>query len=97
MGGTPPVDSSTSTTIGERDIIEKASENQEVTPDIRKKLDEESQSDGTISNKVISKIKSWKKEAAENLTLSKPTNENSDGETSKTGNTLTKEEEESES
>jgi hypothetical protein len=68
----PPVEPS-STTKGERDIIEKASENQEVTPDIRKKLDEESQTDGTISGTVISKIKSWKKEATENLTLSKPT------------------------
>ncbi len=72
LGDTPPVEPS-STTKGERDIIEKASENQEVTPDIRKKLDEESQTDGTISGTVISKIKSWKMEATENLTLSKPT------------------------
>ncbi|MGV8949133.1 MAG: DUF3035 domain-containing protein [Candidatus Paracaedibacter sp.] len=69
-------------TVGERDIIEKSSKDQEVTPDIRKKLDEESQSDGTIPNKVISKLKSWKKEAAENLSLSKTAQGNSDKEDS---------------
>lgn len=96
LGDTPPVEHSASTTKGERDVIEKASENQEVTPNIRKKLDEESQSDGTISNKVISKIKSWKKEATENLTLSKPAKENSDKEVSETDGEPTKDEEEEE-
>lgn len=72
LGDIPPAEPTASPTKGEKDVIEKASENQEVTPDIRKKLDEESQSDGTISSKVIAKIKSWKKEAVENLTLSKP-------------------------
>jgi hypothetical protein len=96
LGDTPPAEPSASTTKGERDVIEKASENQEVTPDIRIKLDEESQSDGTISSKVITKIKSWKKEAAENLTLSKPVQENSDGEVSENENKPTKDEEEEE-
>jgi hypothetical protein len=67
-------------TTGERDILEKSSKDQEVTPDIRKKLDEESQSDGTI----ISKIESWKKEAAKNLSLSKTVQESSDKENSAT-------------
>jgi hypothetical protein len=93
LGDTPPVEPSVSTTIGERDIIEKASENQEITPDIRKKLDEETQSDDTISHKVIAKITSWKEEAAQKLNLSKPSRENSDGEDPETGNSLTKEEE----
>lgn len=71
FGDTHSVDTSPSSTKGEQDIIDKASENQEVTPDIRKKVDEEAQADGTISNKIISKIQSWKKEASDNLSLSK--------------------------
>lgn len=78
---------------GERDLIEKSSKDQEVTPDIRKKLDEESQSDGTIPNKVVSKIKSWKKEASENLSLSKPAQENSGKEVSEDKEKATKSEE----
>jgi len=56
--------------IEETDIVEKASENQEITPDIRKKIDEEAQADSSISGTIIEKIRSWKKEASENLTLS---------------------------
>lgn len=71
LGDTSPVDTSTSTTKGERDVLEKASENQTVTQNIRSILDEESQTDSTVSGKVIARIQSWKKEAAENLGLSK--------------------------
>jgi hypothetical protein len=81
LGETRAVDLPAST-AGERDVIEQSSKDQEVTPDIRKKLDEESQSDGTISNKVISKVKSWKKEASENLSLSKSAQKDSDQEDS---------------
>jgi hypothetical protein len=55
----------------EKEVIDKASESQEVTPNIREIVDEESQVDTTVSGKIISKIKSWKKEAIDNLDLSK--------------------------
>lgn len=71
FGDDHSVDTSTSSAVGENDLIEKASENQEVTPDIRKKVDEEAQtdSDGSIPGKLIAKIKSWEP----NLSTSKPT------------------------
>jgi len=94
LGDTLPTGSTASTTKGEKDVIEKASENQEITPDIREKLDEESQSDGTISGKVIAKIKSWKKEAVENLTLSKPNQKKPDGNLPESEDEPTKNEEE---
>lgn len=94
LGDTLPTESAASTTKGEKEVIEKASENQEITPDIRQRLDEESQSDGTISGKVIAKIKSWKKEAVENLTLSKPTQKELDGNVSESEDEPTKIEEE---
>lgn len=99
LGDAPPVETSASLGKGEKDVIEKASENQTVTPDIRKKLDEESQSDSTISGKVISKIRSWKKEAADNLTLSKPDKEGEDIDTrtAQSDNNPPEEEEEPES
>lgn len=71
LGDDHTADTTPSSSKGEKDIIEKASENQEVTPDIRKKLDEEAQADSTISGKIISKIQSWKKEVADNLGSSK--------------------------
>lgn len=92
LGGSHAVDLPAST-AGERDVIEKSSKDQEVTADIRKKLDEESQSDGTISNKVISKIKSWKNEAAENLSLSKTSQGNFDKQVSEDKDKVTKNEE----
>lgn len=58
-----------STSDGEQELIEKASENQEITPDIRNKVDQEAQAEDSISGKVVSKIRSWKKEATDNLTL----------------------------
>jgi len=64
---------------GEQDLIEKASENQKITPDIRKKVDEEAQDDSSISGKIISKIQSWKKQAADNLSLDKKDEDGSDG------------------
>lgn len=94
LGDTPPADLSASASKGEQDIVEKASENQTITPNIRKKLDEESQSDGTISGKVISKIQSWKKEATDNLTLSKPAKENVDEDISENDSEVVKDEEE---
>ncbi len=72
LGEEHSIDTSLSTAKGERDIIEKASENQPITPNIREVVDEESQTDSTVSSKVISKIRSWKKEAAQNLGLSQP-------------------------
>ncbi|MBX9806145.1 MAG: DUF3035 domain-containing protein [Alphaproteobacteria bacterium] len=60
-----------STSKGEKEIIEKASENQNVTPNIRSLVDEESQTDSTVSGKVIAKIKSWNKEITQNMSLSK--------------------------
>lgn len=97
LGDTSPIETSVSLAKGEKDVIEKASENQTVTPDIRKKLDEESQSDSSISGKVISKIRSWKKEAADNLTLSKADKEDLDANVSQNDDTPPKEEEEPES
>lgn len=47
----------------EKSVIEQASENQEITPDIRKKVDEEAQAQDTITEKVKAKIK----EATKNL------------------------------
>lgn len=63
---------------GERGIVEKASENQAVTPDIRKIVDEEAQADSTVSGKVISRIQSWKKEASKNLGLSNSSEESTE-------------------
>ena len=97
LGDAPLVETSASLTKGEKDIIQKASENQAITPDIRKKLDEESQSDSTISGKVISKIQSWKKEAADNLTLSKPDKADMNADLSENDNKPTQQEEELES
>ena len=57
---------------GEKDVVEKASEKQTATPNIRTIVDEEAQADSTVSGKVINKIQAWKKEASENLGLSKP-------------------------
>lgn len=54
----------------EQDILKKASQDQVVPSDIRTTVDEESQADSTVSQKLIHKIESWKKEAAENLGLS---------------------------
>jgi type IV secretory pathway VirB10-like protein len=71
LGDTQPVNTSPSSTKGEQDLLEKASEHQEITPNIRQKVDEEAQADSTISAKIISKIQSWKKEASDNLSLSK--------------------------
>lgn len=71
LGSAPDHTSSPAVGRGEADIVEKASENQPVTPGIRKIVDEEAQEDDTVSAKVISKIKSWKKEAATNLRLPK--------------------------
>jgi hypothetical protein len=83
LGNAQPPHVTASSTKSEKDIIEKASENQEVTPDIRKKVDEEAQADSTVSGKVISKIQSWKKEAAENLSNTNQKAKNpQDGETS---------------
>lgn len=70
-------DPSPSSSKSENDLLERASENQEVTADIRKKVDEEAQTDSSVSGKVISKIKSWKKEATSNLGMSQPTSQNS--------------------
>lgn len=72
LGDDASQEPSASTTKGEKDIIEKASESQTVTPNIRSIIDEESQTDSTVSGKVISKIKSWKKEVSDNLSTSKP-------------------------
>lgn len=71
LGEAHSVHTSPSSSKGEQDLIEKASENQEVTPNIRQKVDEEAQADTTISGKIISRIQSWKKEASDNLSLSK--------------------------
>jgi hypothetical protein len=62
--------SSEPATQGEKDILGKASEKQPVTPKIREIVDEESQTDSTVSGTVLNKIQSWKKEASDNLTLS---------------------------
>ncbi len=70
LGDAPSDEETASTSNGEKGIVEKASENQEVTPDIRKIVDEEAQTDSTVSGKVIAKIQSWKKEASKNLGLS---------------------------
>jgi hypothetical protein len=70
LGDAEPVDLSTTSTKGEREVLEKASENQEITPNIRSIVDEESQADSSVSGAVISKIQSWKKEAQRNLGLS---------------------------
>jgi hypothetical protein len=70
LGDAESMDTSTASSEGEKDIVEKASENQEITPDIRKKVDEEAQSENTISGKIVSKIQSWKKQASSNLSLS---------------------------
>jgi hypothetical protein len=69
LGVSDEGDTPTSTSDGEQELIEKASENQEITPDIRKKIDEEAQAENNLSDKVISKIRSWKKEASDNLGL----------------------------
>lgn len=53
---------------GEKDILNQVSQDQPTTPNIRNLVDEEAQADGTVSGTIISKIKSWKKEATENLT-----------------------------
>jgi hypothetical protein len=79
LGEAHSPDTSPSTAKGEQDIVEKASENQPITPNIRKIVDEEAQEESTVSGKVISKIRSWKKEAAKNLNLSKPKVKNTDG------------------
>jgi len=72
LGDVYHIDSARTSTQGEKELIEKASENQEVPADIRKKVDEEAQMDGNVSEKIITQIKNWKKEASENLTLSRP-------------------------
>lgn len=61
-----------SATEGEKEVVEKASETQAVTPNIRTIVDEEAQADSTVSGKVIRKIQAWKKEASDNLSLAKP-------------------------
>lgn len=78
LGDTETVDATSSSSDGEKDLVEKASENQEITPDIRKKVDEEAQAENTISGKIITKIQSWKKQASENLSPS-----NKDGQAGK--------------
>jgi hypothetical protein len=75
LGSTPTLDDGSihsAPAKGEKDVVEKASETQEVTPNIRALVDEEAQADSTVSGKIISKIQTWKKEARENLSLSKP-------------------------
>ena len=72
LGDDYHIDSARSSSQGEKELIQKASENQEVTADIRKKVDEEAQIDGNVSDKIITQIKNWKKEASDNLTLSRP-------------------------
>jgi hypothetical protein len=82
MGSGHSVDTSASTAKGEKDIIEKASENQTITPDIRHLVDEEAKADSTISGKVMSQVQSWKEQARKNLSLSEPkTNNATDGDT----------------
>jgi len=78
LGDKPTVEASSTVTQGEKDVLEQASENHTATPNIRQIVDEESQTDSTVSGKVISKIKSWNKEIRDNLTLSKPRKNNSD-------------------
>lgn len=75
LGDASPVDTSIATTKSEKEVLEKASENQEVTPNIRSIVDEESQTDSSVPGTIISKIKSWKKEATKNLGLSKSEND----------------------
>ena len=74
LGGVPVSSGSSPSapTEGENGVVEKASEKQPVTPNIRTIVDEEAQADSTVSGKVISKIQAWKKEASDNLSLSKP-------------------------
>lgn len=74
LGDDSPADTSVSTKKGEEDVIVKASEQQTVTPNIREVVDEEAKKEESLSEKVITKIKDWKKEAAENLTGTKPKN-----------------------
>lgn len=87
LGNTPVAHESSmliSTTEGEKDVIEKASEKQTATPNIRAIVNDEAQTDSTVSDKVIGKIQAWKKEASENLGLSKPKEGDTDVEKSTT-------------
>ncbi len=56
LGDAASQEASASTTKGEKDIIEKASENQTVTPNIRSLIDEESQTDSKEVTKSKDKL-----------------------------------------
>ncbi|MBM3468250.1 MAG: DUF3035 domain-containing protein [Alphaproteobacteria bacterium] len=82
LGSKQPAEtSSIPASKSERAIVDKASEDQSITPNIREKLDEEFQTDSSVSNRLIEKIKTWKKTAANNLSLSKTEEEKADEKT----------------